>query len=152
MNKNRIKDEFLVRSFRENDFEAVADLWKQTEMGNPERGDDTDTILNTIRLGGKLFILEDKSSGRIAGTSWLTLDGRRIFLHHFGILPEFHGKGLSKLLLGETLRFVKATGYQVKLEVHATNHIAIKLYESFGFRHLGDYMVYIIRDVPNMNI
>ncbi|MBN2665988.1 MAG: GNAT family N-acetyltransferase [Bacteroidales bacterium] len=152
MTKSRIKDQFLVRSFREDDFEAVAALWKQTEMDNPERGDDSETILNTIRLGGKLFILENKSSGLIAGTSWLTFDGRRIFLHHFGILPEFQGKGLSKLLLGESLRFVKASGYQVKLEVHAANHIAIKLYESFGFRHLGDYMVYIIRDVPNMEI
>ncbi|MFZ2340378.1 MAG: GNAT family N-acetyltransferase [Bacteroidales bacterium] len=152
MTESRIKDEFLVRPFREDDFELVAALWKQTEMGNPERGDDCDTILETIRLGGKLLILEDISSGRIAGTSWLTFDGRRIFLHHFGILPEFQGKGLSKFLLGESLRFVKSTGYQVKLEVHTTNKKAIKLYESFGFRYLGDYLVYIIRDVPKMDI
>lgn len=152
MTGSRIKDEFLVRSFREDDFESVADLWRQTEMGNPERGDDCGTILNTIRLGGRFLILEDKNSGRIAGTSWLTFDGRRMFLHHLGILPEFQGKGLAKLLLAESLRFVKSSGYQVKLEVHAANRKAIKLYESLGFRYLGDYMVYIIRDVPNMDI
>lgn len=152
MTESLIKEKYLVRSYREEDFESVAVLWKLTEMGNPERGDNSETIMNTIRLGGSMLILVEKSSDRIAGTSWLTFDGRRIFLHHFGILPEFQGRGLSKFLLRESLRCVKVKDHQVKLEVHTTNLKAIKLYESFGFSHLGDYMVYIIRDVSNMDI
>jgi ribosomal protein S18 acetylase RimI-like enzyme len=136
-----IKEKFVVRPYREEDFESVATLWKLTGMGNPERGDNSETILNTIRLGGNLLILEEKASGSIAGTSWLTFDGRRIFLHHFGILPGYQGNGLSKYLLKESLRFAKASGHQIKLR-SMPNHKAIKLYETFGFRPLGYYWFY----------
>ncbi len=61
--------------------------------------------------------LRSKDKGNICGTSWMTNDGRRILLHHFGILPEYQGKGYSKILLKESLRYVKKTGLQVKLEV-----------------------------------
>ncbi len=96
------------------------------------------------------MVIESNASGRIAGTSWMTCDGRRLLLHHFGILPEFQGKGLSKLLLKESLRFAKETGLQVKLEVHSSNHRAINLYNKFGFKLLKDYCIYIIRDISNL--
>jgi ribosomal protein S18 acetylase RimI-like enzyme len=65
-------------------------------------------------------------------------------------LPECQGKGLSKILLKESLGFVKNNGSQVKLEVHSTNLKAINLYKKFGFKHLGEYNVYIIRDISNL--
>ena len=81
----------------------------------------------------------------------MTFDGRRIHLHHFGILPEYQGRGLSKSLLAESLKFVKKKGYQVKLEVHRSNSVAVKIYEKAGFRYLGDYDVYIIRDIQSID-
>ena len=119
-------------------------------MGNPERGDSKETINRTIELGGILLVMVLKSTGRICGTSWMTGDGRRIMLHHFGILPECQGHGLSKILLNESLKFVKKTGYQVKLEVHSSNLKATNLYKKFGFVHLGEYNVYIIRDITKL--
>jgi hypothetical protein len=41
-------------------------------------------------------------------------------------------------------------GAQVNLEVHTTNIKAINLYKKFGFKHLGEYNVYIIRDISNL--
>lgn len=141
---------FLVREYREGDFEQVAGLWVETGMGNSARGDDEKTILRSINIGGKMLIVEERSTGRIYGTSWMTFDGRRIHLHHFGILPAFQGKKLAHLLLDESLRFVKEKGYQVKLEVHNTNSRAISLYKKYGFEYLGDYDVYIIRDISRI--
>ena len=80
----------------------------------------------------------------------MTCDGRRILLHHFGILPEYQGKGLSEILLKESLEFVKSTGLQVKLEVHSSNIKAVNLYKKFGFKHLVGYNVYIIRDISKL--
>jgi ribosomal protein S18 acetylase RimI-like enzyme len=80
----------------------------------------------------------------------MTYDGRRIMLHHFGILPEYQRKGLSKMLLKESLKFVSEKGSQVKLEVHSGNLKAINLYKKFGFALLGDYNVYIIRDISKL--
>lgn len=82
----------------------------------------------------------------------MTFDGRRIHLHHFGILPEFQGNGLSKILIKKSFDFVKKKGYQVKLEVHKTNKRAINLYKKSGFQSLGDYEIYIIRDITKLLI
>jgi ribosomal protein S18 acetylase RimI-like enzyme len=137
----------LLRSYIEGDFSQVALLWEKTGMGNRQRGDDARTIERSIKLGGSLIILEEKNSGKICGTSWMTFDGRRIHLHHFCIHPDYQGNGLSKILLIGSLEFVKSKGCQVKLEVHESNTRAINLYKKFGFEYLGDYDVYIIRDI-----
>jgi [ribosomal protein S18]-alanine N-acetyltransferase len=140
-------NKFTVRDYRKGDFDGIKRLWDLTDMGNPIRGDDEATIEESIRIGGILLIMEETASGNVAGTSWMTYDGRRIHLHHFGILPEFQGKGLSKLLMDESLRFVRKKSCQAKLEVHRSNIKAVNLYKKAGFSCLGDYDVYIIRDI-----
>jgi len=140
----------IIRDYREEDFDEVVRFWQLTDLGNPARGDTIDTIRRTLELGGKLLVLQSKTESRICGTSWMTYDGRRITLHHFGILPEYQGQGLSKILLKESLKFVRENGSQVKLEVHSGNLKAINLYKKFGFVHLGEYNVYIIRDISKL--
>lgn len=134
----------------DGDYEDIVRFWDITGMGSPERGDNQQIIEDSIRMGGALLLMVEKVSKIISGTSWMTFDGRRILLHHFGILPSLQGNGLSKILLKESLKFVRKKGYQVKLEVHSTNIKAINLYKKSGFRHLGDYDVYVIRDISKI--
>jgi len=141
---------FNIRDYEKDDYDAISVLWQKTGMGNPERGDDKETIERCLEKGGKLIVLEEVESSTIAGTSWLTFDGRRLYLHHFGILPEYQGQGLSKILIKETLDYVKNEACQVKLEVHSSNTIAIDLYRKYGFKYLGDYEVYIIRNTDDI--
>ena len=145
-----LPEEMIIRDYQEDDFDEIVKFWYLTDMGNPERADSGATIKRTLEMGGKLLVMELGSTKEICGTSWMTYDGRRILLHHFGILPEYQGKGLSKILLKESLKFVKKIGSQVKLEVHSTNFKAISLYKKFGFVQLEQYNVYIIRDVSNL--
>ena len=142
-----------VRPYKRGDFPGIMELWTVTGLSRPERGDDEATIERSIALGGEMFVMtEDEDGGRITGTSWLTFDGRRLHMHHFGIIPGHQGKGLSAELLRESLRFVKEKGYQVKLEVHRTNEKAVNLYKKSGFEYLGDYDVYIIRDIQSIEL
>lgn len=150
MENTDLHNDLIIRDYQEEDYNEIVKFWHVTDMGNPERGDSRETIRRTLDLGGKLLVMESKSAKQICGTSWMTYDGRRILLHHFGILPEYQGKGLSKILLNQSLQFVKNNGSQVKLEVHSTNVKAINLYKKFGFAHLGEYNVFIIRDVSNL--
>lgn len=140
-----------IRPYRKGDFTGIMEIWGATNLSRPERGDDEITIERSIAMGGALFVMCDEDDGdRIAGTSWLTFDGRRLHLHHFGIIPEHQGKGFSAGLLRESLRFVREKGFQVKLEVHRSNEIAVNLYKKAGFEYLGDYDVYIIRDIQSI--
>jgi len=139
-----------IREYKKGYFEGIMNLWIATGMGRPERGDDEQIIERSLAMGGCMLIMTDDESGKIIGTSWITFDGRRLFLHHFGILPEYQGKGLSKELLEKSLGFVKQKGIQVKLEVHRNNIIARNLYINAGFEYLGDYDVYIMRELDKI--
>jgi ribosomal protein S18 acetylase RimI-like enzyme len=149
-NKNNHRSEFTVRQYNGDDYPFVKLLWEETDLGNPKRGDDENIISQTISMGGCLLLLEEKKTGKICGTSWMTFDGRRIMLHHFGISPAYQGRGFADFLLEESLKFVKSKNYQVKLEVHESNIRAVELYKKHGFQYLGDYDVYIIRDLSGI--
>jgi ribosomal protein S18 acetylase RimI-like enzyme len=138
---------YTIRDYWAADYPHVADIWERTGISTPGRGDSAEVIENTLRRSGRLLVLVDKESDTVVGTAWLTNDGRRLYLHHFAIDPKFQGGGLSKPLLREALKVAKETGLQVKLEVHRGNERAIHFYEKAGFKRLGDYDVYIIRDL-----
>jgi [ribosomal protein S18]-alanine N-acetyltransferase len=141
-----MSDIIFVRDYSQGDFKEINQLWKDTGMGGSARGDQEETIELTLRSGGRLFILENCLTKEIIGTSWLTHDQRRIYMHHFGIKPEYQGKGFARMLLKSSIDFAKKSGMQIKLEVHRDNLKAIQMYKKSGFNYLGDYKVYIIRD------
>lgn len=144
--KLKFKMSYSIRDYIPTDFPQVIKIWEATGMGGLERGDNHQTIEMTLKLGGKFLILENTASKQIIGTSWLTFDGRRYYLHHFGIAPEHQQSGNSHFLMKEIMNFIKSKGVQTKLEVHNSNTKAVNLYKKYGFSYLGDYEVYIIRD------
>ena len=136
----------LIRDFNPDDYQALIDLWMLTGMGGEERGDNLDIILATIDSGGKLLVMIDEG-GKLIGSSWLSNDQRRMFIHHFSIHPDFQGRGLSKPLLERSMDYCRSVGLQVKLEVHKENKRALNLYKNYGFSDLTDYEVLIMRDI-----
>jgi len=142
-----MQPEFFIREYSSDDYQEMIRLWESLGLGGAHRGDDATIILRTIEMGGKLLLMFDKHTHKMIGTSWLTVDGRRVYLHHFGIHADFQGKKLADPLLEASLKFAKSTGLQIKLEVHKNNDKALGLYQKAGFTYLGDYYVYIIRDI-----
>ncbi len=142
---------YRVRDYKPGDFPAVENLWREAGMASPQRADTAEVVDRTLgHEGARLLILEDGDSGLLVGTSWLTCDGRRLHLHHFAITGRLRGLGLSKILLEASLRHAKDAGIQVKLEVHKANTAAVGLYRKAGFETIGDYEVYIIRDLTRI--
>ncbi|MDA3953673.1 MAG: N-acetyltransferase [Bacteroidales bacterium] len=137
---------YIIRDYNNDDFESLNKLWEETELGGAIRGDNAKTIKHSVKLGGKLILLENVDTNEVFGSSWMTFDGRRIHLHHIGVKKSYQNKGFGKLLTKESLKFAKQKNYQIKLEVHQSNKKAIDIYKKLGFTFLGDYDVYIVRD------
>jgi len=135
----------IIRDYHQTDYPGVVMLWEETGLGGAFRGDNDTVIDQSITLGGKMLIASTED-GFVAGTSWMTFDGRRIHLHHFGISPKYQRQGIGRQLALASIAFAKEKGCQIKLEVHRDNVAAISLYKSLGFEYLGDYDVYIIRE------
>ena len=141
---------YIIRDFSADDIKQINEIWQQTGLGNAERGDNQKVINNTIKIGGKFLVLENSAKNEIIGTSWITTDNRRLYLHHFGIKPEYQRMGLGMMLAKATLEFAKIKNMQIKLEVHKNNKGAIELYKKIGFKYLGDYNVFIIRKIEQI--
>jgi len=139
-----------IRDYRPTDYQQIQHVWKETEMGGSHRGDNKKIIEDSVEMGGKLIVLEDTGSSKIFGTSWITFDGRRLHLHHIAVIPEYQKMGYGKLLTKKSIEFAKNKGYQIKLEVHSTNKNAIEIYKKVGFERLGDYDIYIIRNLSKV--
>lgn len=140
----------IIRDYTPNDYSTIQLLWAETGLGSTQRGDNQQIIEQSIAMGGRLLVAV-LPSGEVIGTSWITFDGRRLHLHHFGVSPAYQRKGIGDKLTVESLRFAKQKGYQIKLEVHKTNVAAIGLYKKHGFQFLGDYDVYIVRDINSID-
>ena len=138
---------FLIRNYTDADYSGMILLWENLGLGGAQRGDNEKIIRQTIDLGGQLLVMVDSNNNTIIGTSWLTVDGRRTYIHHFGIHADYQGNGLANNLLDASLKMAKSFGMQIKLEVHKDNAKALNLYSKAGFAYLGDYNVYIIRDI-----
>jgi [ribosomal protein S18]-alanine N-acetyltransferase len=141
---------YILRDYCDVDFSSLNELWQETKLGGSHRGDNAKIIALSIKLGGKLILLENTETKEIFGSSWMTFDGRRIHLHHIGVKPLYQNKGFGKILTKESLKFAKEKGYQIKLEVHKSNKKAIEIYKKLGFAFLGDYDVYIVRELDSI--
>lgn len=139
-----------IRDYKPEDYEQVQKVWAESGVGGAHRGDNKEIIEDSLRLGGKLLVLEDTKSKELLGTSWMTFDGRRIHLHHIGVLPEHQNRGYGTRLTQKSLEFAKEKGYQIKLEVKDDNLKAIEIYKNLGFKRLGDYDIYIVRDLDQI--
>ena len=142
-----------VRQYRSEDWSAVARVWAATGLGGPQRGDNQGVVEGSLARGGTLLVIEGPDGSGIVGTCWLTDDGRRLHLHHMGVMPAWQRRGLGKRLLVEALGIARKVGRQVKLEVASDNAVAIRLYRAAGFEPLSGYEVLINRstgakDVP----
>ncbi|HSA04653.1 MAG TPA: GNAT family N-acetyltransferase, partial [Tenuifilaceae bacterium] len=91
-------EEVSIRDFELQNFDGLSEVWSLTNLGNPQRGDNLDIILQSISMGGKMLVAVN-ADDRVIGTSWMTFDGRRIHLHHFGVHPDYQRKGIGKLLV-----------------------------------------------------
>lgn len=140
-------NDIQITQYSAADFEAVNNLWVMVGMGGAERGDTQQVIERTLNMGGILYLM--RKNNQIIGTSWITSDARRLYLHHMCIHPDFQGQGLGRKLLNRCMEWAENTGLQIKLEVNPTNQNAVHLYQSVGFKLLGDYQVFIVRSYNN---
>jgi len=141
------RDDFTIRDYRSGDYASLIELWENTDLTYPERDDDARSIAETLSVGGKLLVMIAKRDGALIGSSWMTCDGRRIYLHHFGIRTDFQRQGLGSWLAEESMNYIRKMKKQVKLEVHKDNRAAIRLYEKLGFFAFKDYYIYMIRNL-----
>ncbi|MBR6801666.1 MAG: GNAT family N-acetyltransferase [Eubacteriaceae bacterium] len=63
-----------------------------------------------------------------------------IAIHTFGVLPEYHSKGISRQMMDYIISYAKNEGYKaIRLDVMPGNIPAEKLYLRYNFTFIGNF-------------
>ena len=98
-------------------------------------------------LPGCSFVAE--AGGRLAGAILSGHDGRRGYLYHAAVLPEFRGQGIGRALVDRAMEALQREGiHKVGLYAYTENRVGNDFWEHLGFRVREDlsYRNKFIRD------
>lgn len=116
------------------DYDGVYELWNSVPgMGLNDYDDSYEGIKKYIeRNPDTSFVAED--GGRIIGVILCGHDGRRGFIYHTAVLPQYRNRGIGKKLVQLALDALKQKGIsKVALLVFSKNEIANAFWEKMGF-------------------
>jgi [ribosomal protein S18]-alanine N-acetyltransferase len=97
--------------------------------------------------------LEDRGSQRVVGFAAFHRVADEAELHNLAVEPLHQGKGVGQGLLAAGVRALQKTGVRrIFLEVRASNHPAIRLYASAGFKTLFTRRAYYDNPVEDAQV
>lgn len=94
--------EIQTREFRIGDYDAAVDLWHRVEGLDLAEGDDRETIRRFLQRNPGLSRIALEGT-KIVGAVLCGHDGRRGYVYHLAVDPEYHGRGLGRRLIDECL-------------------------------------------------
>ncbi len=120
-----------------NDWDGVAEVWKNHEGTNPV-DDSVEGFTRYLKRNPTTsFVAED--NGRIVGTILAGHDGRRGIFHHVSIIPEYRKQGIGKRLVESAMEALKKEGItKVLLVVFEHNENGNAFWEHMGFTERTD--------------
>lgn len=128
----------LIRQFSMNDYDAVYGLWAGAGTGVSLRpSDQRCEIVKKLTRDPDLFLVAEVEE-RIAGVIIGGWDGRRGWLHHLAVAPDYRRQRIATALIGEVEARLKAKGcLKVNLLVFAENQTARALYQELGYGEMA---------------
>lgn len=138
-------DEIHIRQCREDESQAVLDLWQQADaVVSP-----TDT-LEQVRVAVNhtaVSFLVAESGGRITGTVIGTFDGWRGEIYRLAVLPEFRRRGVARMLVEAAEKWMAQQGCQrITALVEKDHPWATGFWDAAGYQW-HESMIRYFRDI-----
>jgi ribosomal protein S18 acetylase RimI-like enzyme len=122
----------IVREFGIKDYEYVIELWRAAGLFL-SRSDDREEIQKKLERDADLFIVAEEN-GRIIGAVMGCYDGRRGWVNHLAVAPDYQGKSLGTLLMKELEKRLKEKGCtKVNLLIEPSNQSVQDFYQKLGY-------------------
>ena len=103
--------EIQTREFRIDDYDVAVELWNRVEGLDVAEGDDRETIRRFLQRNPDLSRIATDGS-KIVGAVLCGHDGRRGYVYHLAVDPEYHGRGLGRRLIDECMAGLKRAGLE----------------------------------------
>ncbi len=129
---------FSIRAMTLNDYDTVIELMRATPGISLRDADSRESTARYLaRNPGMSFVAE--IGGVLCGCVMSGHDGRRGYLQHLLVLPEYRRQGIAKALVGRCLTSLEAAGiHKCHLDVFKSNLAAARYWQSQGWQLRSD--------------
>ncbi len=122
-----------IRSMTLDDYDAVIELMRSTPGISLRDADSREATARYLeRNPGMSFVAE--ADGALCGCVMCGHDGRRGYLQHLIVLPEYRRRGIAHELVERCLEYLDALGiYKCHLDVMKSNEAAGRYWQGQGW-------------------
>lgn len=86
-----------------------------------------------------VYVLNRECDEQYRKGRWKYADAPYLVLHRLCVNPAYQNMGVAKLTMAHIEEVVRAKGIRnIRLDAFSENPFALRLYDSCGFRHVGD--------------
>jgi putative acetyltransferase len=130
-----------LRAFLLRDFGAVHELWTGMAGIGLNESDTRAAIAVFLRRNRGLSLVAE-AGGRLVGAVLCGHDGRRGYLHHLAVLPEWRRRGIGRRMVAACLGSLAAAGIpKCNIFLFADNEKGAVFWKRGGWKTRGDLKV-----------
>jgi len=136
-----------IRVMTVADYDAVYDLWMHTPgMGLNTTDDSREGITQYLKRNPTTCFVAE-TDRKLVGVILAGHDGRRGYIYHTAVLPDFRKRGIAKHLVEAVMDALEQEGiHKTALVVFASNELGNSFWEHIGFTCRED-LVYRNRNI-----
>lgn len=130
-----------IHEMRKDDFNEIYKLWKMAGLGLLDKNSEKVDYLSVLEINKKTC-LKITLNRQIIATALGTWNGRRAWIYHFAVRPDFQKVNFGSILMKNLLdRFGKMGVKNIILSVSLSNLKVVPFYEKNGFSVMNDALL-----------
>ncbi|MFX1494463.1 MAG: GNAT family N-acetyltransferase [Promethearchaeota archaeon] len=138
-----------IENFSLQFYEDVVDIWKKTGISITS-SDTKDQLIVMLDRNPDLCLIA-KIDEKVIGVVMGGFDGRRGYVHHLAIHPEYQKRGYGKLIMDELIeRLKKKRVHKIHLFIEKHNEDVIAFYKKLGWEIRKDLVM--MSFIPDKNL
>jgi ribosomal protein S18 acetylase RimI-like enzyme len=129
-----------IENFSIKYYNDIIDIW--TKAGINIGSSDTKEEIEKMRKRNPDLVLIGKIDQKVIAVVLGGYDGRRGYVHHLAVDPDYQKKGYGKILMDELiLRFKKMGVHKIHLFIEKYNISVFNFYENLGWQIREDLIM-----------
>ena len=129
-----------IKKFTMESYKTVVNLWKKSGI-HVGSSDTKEQLEKMLQRNPNLFLI-GMVDDRIIGVVMGGFDGRRGYVHHLAIDPDYQRKGYGKKLMRDLLNEFREMGvHKIHLFIEKYNEDVVEFYENKGWEIRDDLIM-----------
>lgn len=131
-----------IREMTIEDYEEVFAMWQTTSKRALSKADEKPQMERYLKHNAGMSQVA-VIDGKIVGTVLAGHDGRRGFIHHMAVMPEYRRKRIGHSLAEKAIEKIRAEGIdKTHIFCYQNNETGQSFWRDFGFKKREDVFVY----------